>query len=149
MAEPDDDRVRTLSQRERALWMSLREAEAARAPLDLARLASRTGYAVNTVKTYLSKKLEGVLVFRTEKGWVVRGAARCSEERFATLMSQKAGVVQRALADVHSWRQVLRKVLYEGQRRGYHIGPHEEVLLESLREQEPPEPLQGSLFEES
>jgi hypothetical protein len=148
MSETTEEGARALSKREHALWMSLREAEGRRAPLDLQRLASRTGYAVNTVKTYLSKKLEGVLVFRTEKGWVVRGATRCSEERFATLMSQKAGVVQRALADVHSWRQVLRKVLYEGQRRGYHIGPHEEVLLESLREQEAPEPLQGSLFEE-
>jgi len=148
MSDTTEDGSRVLSKRERSLLVCLREAEAAAAPLDLQRLASRTGYAVNTVKTYLSKKLEGVLVFRTEKGWMVRGAARCSQERFATLMSQKAGVVQRALADVHSWRQVLRKVLYEGQRRGYHIGPHEEVLLESLREQEAPKPPQGTLFDE-
>ena len=148
MSGATDDGSRALSSRERALLMALREAETMRAGLDLTRLASRTGYAVNTVKTYLSKKLEGVLVFRTDEGWVVRGAARCSEERFSTLMSQKAGVVQRALADVHSWRQVLRKVLYEGQRRGYLIGPHEEVLLESLREQEAPQPQQGTLFDE-
>lgn len=149
MSETGDARSRTLSKRERALWLSLKEAEASKAPLDLQRLASRTGYAVNTVKTYLTKKLEGVLVFRTDKGWIVRGALRCSEERFSALMSQKAGVVQRALADVHSWRQVLRKVLYEGQRRGYHLGPHEEALLDSLREEETPEPAQGSLFGES
>ena len=79
VVESNQGGVRVLSERERALLLALREAEGAAAPLDVSALARRTGYAVNTIKTYLSKKLEGVLVFRERGGWIVRGALRCSE----------------------------------------------------------------------
>ncbi|MEZ4235726.1 MAG: hypothetical protein R3F59_06095 [Myxococcota bacterium] len=79
-----------------------------------------------------------MLVFREEDGWRVRGAVRCSHEAFARRMSQKAGTAGEALKTEEAWRAVLRKLLYEGQRRHYRLGREERELMEALRGDERP-----------
>jgi hypothetical protein len=139
---------RSLSERERILLMCLRESEAARQSVDLSQLAHKTGYTLTTIRTYFTKKLEGVLVFREDGAWVVRGARRCSEQAFARRMTQKAGAVQAALADQFIWRELVRKLLYEGQKRGYQLGPQERTLLKQMETPTVPQ-TQPGLFEGS
>ena len=139
---------RSLSERARILLACLREAEAARQPVDLTHLAQKTGYTLTTIRTYFTKKLEGVLVFREAGGWVVRGARRCSEQAFARRMTEKAGAVQAALADQFTWRELVRKLWYEGQKRGYQLGPDERALLKQMETPSVPQ-TQPGLFEGS
>ena len=138
--------ARELSDKETALLNALRAFEALDAPVDVARLAERSGYAQATIKTYFSKRLEGVLVFKERDGsWRVRGALKCTPEEFARRMSQKAGAAQNALETEDAWRQLLRKILYEGHRRGYRLGPEEAGLADKLRPK--PRRVQGDLFD--
>lgn len=139
---------RSLSERERILLMCLRACEAARQPVDLSQLAQKTGYTLTTIRTYFTKKLEGVLVFREDGEWVVRGSRRVSEQAFARRMSQKAGAVPAALADQSTWRELVRKLLYEGQKRGYQLGPQERGLLKQMETPTVPQ-TQPGLFESS
>lgn len=138
---------RALSERERILLQRLRALEASRQLVDLAELAENTGYSLSTIRTYFTKKLEGVLVFRESEGWVVRGAKQCSERAFAHRMTQKAGAVQTALAEQSTWRELVRKLLYEGQKRGYQLGPQERGLLRQMETPEVPR-TQPGLFGE-
>ena len=128
--------------------MCLRASEAARQPVDLSQLAQKTGYTLTTIRTYFTKKLEGVLVFRERGVWVVRGSRRVSEQAFARRMSQKAGAVPAALADQSTWRELVRKLLYEGQKRGYQLGPQERMLLKQMETPTVPQ-TQPGLFESS
>ncbi len=131
-----------------ALLQGLRAFEALDAPVDIAQLAEASGYASASIKTYFSKKLEGVLVFKERDGsWRVRGALKCTERDFARRMSQKAGAAQVALETEEAWRALLRKICYEGHRRGYRLGDEELALVEKLRPR--PRRRQGSLFESS
>jgi hypothetical protein len=122
-----------LSERQTALLIALRELERAGEPVDLHELARRTGYSEASVRTYFTKKLEGILVFRDDDGqWRVRGAVRCTQEQFARRMSQKAGAANDALKSEASWRAVVRKLLYEGQRRHYTLSREELDLIRPL-----------------
>ncbi|MCB9685356.1 MAG: hypothetical protein H6735_09980 [Alphaproteobacteria bacterium] len=126
-----------LSDRQLSLLEGLREAERSGHPIDVRSLARRAGYTESSVRTYFTKRLEGVLVFRDEEGqWRARGALRCSEEEFARRMSQKAGAANDALRTEEAWRAVVRKLLYEGQRRHYHLSREELELVEELTERE-------------
>jgi hypothetical protein len=125
--------ARSITKRERSLLHALRRAERAERVVSATELAAETGYAAATLKTYFSKKLEGALVFRHERGWRVKGAVACGEDVFARRMSQKAGAVGEALANEESWRQLTRKLLYEGQRRGYRLSEEEVTLALQLR----------------
>ncbi|MEQ1503885.1 MAG: hypothetical protein ABMB14_16710 [Myxococcota bacterium] len=147
MDSADDDEP--LSDRQRALLRGLREAETAAGPVDVEALATSSGYTASSIKTYFTKRLEGVLVFRDDEGrWRVRGAIRCSEDEFAKRMSQKAGASSDALRTEESWRAVLRKLLYEGQRRHYHLTREELELVRQVTAAAPPAVTdgQGSLF---
>ncbi len=148
------EEVDPLSERQLQLLEGLRGAERSGRPIDLAGLAERSGYTESSIRTYFTKKLEGVLVFRGEDGeWRARGAVRCSEEEFARRMSQKAGASNDALRTEEAWRAVVRKLLYEGHRRRYTLAREELELVEALRaaaRQAPPAeevPVQASLFE--
>ena len=128
-----------LSQRQTALLIGLREVERSGGPVDLRALARSTGYSESSIRTYFTKRLEGVLVFRDDQGgWRVRGALRCTEEEFARRMTQKAGAASEALKSQDSWRALLRKLLYEGQRRHYTLSREELELVEDLTEPELP-----------
>ncbi|MFT4621799.1 MAG: hypothetical protein ACI8PZ_000451 [Myxococcota bacterium] len=139
---------RELSDKETALLNGLRAFEALDALVDVGRLAERSGYAQASIRTYFSKKLEGVLVFKEAEGWRVRGALKCTPAEFARRMSQKAGSVQAALQTEDAWRRLLRKILYEGQRRGYRLGGEEAALVDKIRPRRPRVP-QGDLFDPS
>lgn len=135
-----DEEVEPLSDKQAALLVGLRDAERAGGKLDLARLARDSGYSESSVRTYFTKRLEGVLVFRDAAGgWRVRGALRCTEEEFARRLSQVAGAASEALKDQRSWRALVRKVLYEGQRRHYQLSREELDLVDALTP-EPPRP---------
>lgn len=148
----DDEEIEPLSGKQAALLVGLRDAERAGGRLDLNRLARDTGYSESSIRTYFTKRLEGVLVFRDEHGgWRVRGALRCTEEEFARRMSQKAGAASEALKDVRSWRALVRKLLYEGQRRHYTLSREELDLVADLTPEpsRPPTdeiPIQPDLF---
>ena len=120
-----DESEEELSDRQLALLEGLRDVERADEAVDIDALALRTGYSPSSIRTYFTKKLEGVMVFREEGEWRVRGAIRCKPETFARRMSQKAGASSDALRSQDSWRAVLRKLLYEGQRRHYRLGRQE------------------------
>ncbi|MEM6930262.1 MAG: hypothetical protein AAF602_25200 [Myxococcota bacterium] len=133
-----------LSERQRQLLRGLQEAERFGGPIDLAALAASTGYSESSIKTYFSKRLLGVLVHRDEDGaFVVRGALRCSEEAFGHRMSQKAQTASEALQSEDDWRELVRKLLREGSRRGYRLSEDEHVLIAELTDDEPSQP---SLF---
>ena len=136
-----------LNDKQRRLLVALREAERARRPLDLESVAAATGYSVSSIKTYFSKRLDGVLVSRGGDGsWVVRGAIACSEASFARRMSQKAGSATEALKSEEGWRELVRKLLYEGARRDYQLSEDELELVERLRPSPSAAPPQPSLF---
>jgi hypothetical protein len=63
-----------------------------------------------------------------------------SEEEFARKLSQKAGAANDALRSVEAWRAVVRKLLYEGQRRHYHLSREELDLVEAVTAAEPHRP---------
>lgn len=146
-----EDQDEPLSERQQALLEGLRAAERADVPVDVEVLAAATGYTASSIRTYFTKKLEGVLVFREGAEWRVRGAVRCTPEAFARRMSQKAGTAGEALRSEEAWRAVLRKLLYEGQRRNYRLGREERELVQELFGDETPAgpsspPVQSSLF---
>ncbi len=122
-----------LSARQQALLTALKSAETAGLPLDPASLAAETGYSPSSIRTYFTKKLDGVLVVRDQSGcWRARGALRCDATTFARHMSQNAGARGEALQTEAAWRTVVRKLLYEGQRRQYTLGPDEAQLATAL-----------------
>ncbi len=122
----------SLSDRQTALLIALRELERAAATVDFAELASATGYSEASVRTYFTKKLEGVLVFRDGSDWRVRGAVRCTQEAFAKRLSQKSGAANDALKSEESWRELVRKLFYEGKRRHYTLSREELDLVRAL-----------------
>lgn len=121
-----------LSGRQQALLEAMKAAEARGGAVDLDALAAATSYSVASIKTYFSKKLDGVLAFREGDSWRVRGAVRCSDAEFARHMTQKAGASGDALKTEAAWRVVVRKLLYEGKRRNYALGPDEAELALAL-----------------
>jgi hypothetical protein len=121
-----------LSDKQLQLLIALRELERSGELVDFAKLARATGYSESSVRTYFTKRLDGFVAFRGEDGWRVRGATRTSEETFAKRLSQKAGSANEALRTQESWRALVRKLLYEGQRRHYQLGPEERELIEGL-----------------
>jgi hypothetical protein len=123
-----------LSERQLQLLIALREVERSGKVVDFAKLAKATGYSESSVRTYFTKRLDGFLAFRDEEGWRIRGATRTSEESFAKRLSQKAGSANEALRSEASWRALVRKLLYEGQRRHYTLGREELDLIEGLGE---------------
>lgn len=130
--DPDEEES-GLSEKQLALLTGLREAERTNSAIDIAVLAARTGYTESSIRTYLTKRLEGVFVFRDAAGaYRVRGALRCTEQEFARRMTQKAGAANDVLRTQQSWRAVLRKLLYEGQRRHYQLAREELELIASV-----------------
>lgn len=122
-----------LSTKQLALLTGLREAEKNNEAVDLVALAARTGYTESSIRTYFTKRLDGVFVFRDAQGaYRVRGTLRCSEAEFARRMTQKAGAAGDVLRTEESWRAVLRKLLYEGQRRRYRLAREELELISSV-----------------
>lgn len=135
-----------LSTRQLALLEGLQDAERGGLPVDLTALATRSGYTESSIRTYFTKRLEGVLVFRDGDGWRVRGAVRCTSEDFAKRMSQKAGAASDVLRSEESWRAVLRKLLYEGQRRHYTLSREEIDLVGQLAPPPPRARIEEDLF---
>ncbi len=121
-----------LSDKQLQLLITLREIERAGEVVDFAKVARATGYSESSVRTYFTKRLDGFLAFRSEDGWHIRGATRTSEEGFGKRLSQKAGSANGALRTQESWRMLVRKLLYEGQRRHYLLGPEELDLIEAV-----------------
>ena len=133
--EDEDD---ALSDKQLALLNALRDTERTGLAADPRALAKASGYTESSVRTYFTKRLEGVLVFREEDGsFKVRGAIRCTGKEFARRMSQNSGAANDALRSEDSWRSVVRKLLYEGQRRHYQLSREE---LDLVAELTPPEP---------
>jgi hypothetical protein len=147
--EDEDD---ALSDKQLALLNALRDAERTGLEVDLRALARLSGYNESSIRTYFTKRLEGVFVFREADGsWRVRGAIRSTEEEFGRRMSQKAGAANDALKSADSWRSVVRKLLYEGQRRHYELSREELDLVAELTPEEPRPrtdeiPIQPTLF---
>lgn len=130
-----------LSDRQRQLLHGLREAERSGGEIDVSALAAATGYSASSIRTYFSKRLLGVIVHRDEQGrFVARGAVRCSEEAFAHRMSQKAQTAGEALQSQEAWREVVRKLLREGSRRGYRLSADELLLVDELSAAPDPQP---------
>jgi len=126
-----------LSDKQRNLLLALRHFEEEELPVDIADLAVRTTYSEASIRTYFNKKLEGVLVFRDEDGWRVEGALRCAERVFARHMTQKAGSAADAVKTEAAWQMAVRKLLYEGHKRGYGLGPEESALIDRLEGKQP------------
>jgi len=122
-----------LSEKQRALLHALRDIEEEDRPVDIPDLAARTSYSEASIRTYFTKKLEGVLVFREASGWRVEGARRCAERAFARHMTQKAGSAADAVRTEDAWQMAVRKLLYEGLKRGYTLGDDERAVLDRLR----------------
>lgn len=141
-----EDEDEPLSVRQLALLTALREAEQS-GQVDLRALAERAGYTESSIRTYFTKRLEGVLVFRADDGsWRVRGAIRCTGKEFARRMSQNSGATNDTLRSEEAWRSVVRKLLYEGQRRHYRLAREElELVAELTPEPEPSEPIADDL----
>ncbi|MEN0065388.1 MAG: hypothetical protein AAGA48_24800 [Myxococcota bacterium] len=136
-----------LSERQHQLLLDLRQTERDGTPIDVPALAASTGYSESSIRTYISKRLLGALVHRDEDGaFVVRGALRCTEEAFAHRMSQKAQTAAEALQSEDAWRELVRKLLREGSRRGYSLSDDERVLLDELFDDDELGPTQPSLF---
>jgi len=141
-----------LSDKQVALLIALRELERDGEVVDFGRLAKQTGYSEASVRTYFTKRLEGFVAFRTDEGWRIRGAVRTTEEAFARRMSQKAASANDALKTEDSWQSLIRKLLYEGQRRRYRLSREEMEIIEVLAPSEAPRPsteeveIQPSLF---
>jgi transcriptional antiterminator len=127
-----------LSQKQRALLLALREIEEANEPVDIAALALQTAYSEASIRTYFNKKLEGVLVFRDDKGWKVDGALRCAERVFARHMTQKSGSAADTVKTEEAWQLAVRKILYEGMKRSYTLGPEERAIIDRLEGRDPP-----------
>lgn len=121
-----------LSDKQTALLIALRELERSGTAVDFAALAKATGYSEASVRTYFSKRLEGFVAFRDGEGWRIKGATKITEEAFARRLSQKATGGNEALKTEDDWRRLVRKLLYEGQRRHYHLGREELELVETL-----------------
>jgi hypothetical protein len=137
----DDTEDGACSDRQLRLLEGLREAERHGRPAEPRALARAAGYTESSVRTYFSKRLEGVILFRDEQGaWRVRGAIRMSEEEFARKLSQKIGGANDALRTEDGWRSLVRKLLYEGQRRRYRLAREELDLVEALASRPSPEP---------
>jgi len=126
--------VRTLREKEQLLLEALRQRERDGIDASIDGVAADTGYAASTIKTYFSKKLDGFIVTRTERGdYKVRGALDCTEEQFARRMSQKEGDTLRVdLETLSGWRGAVRRLLNEGKRRGYQLGEHEVEMAMDL-----------------
>ncbi len=127
-----------LSEKQRALLLALRQIEEAEESVDISALAAVSGYSEASIRTYFTKKLEGVLVFRDEDGWRVEGARRCAERVFARHMTQKAGSAADALKTEEAWQMAIRKLLYEGMKRKYALSPEERAIIDRLDGKEPP-----------
>jgi len=136
-----------LSDKQVALLIALRELERAGSVVDFAALAKATGYTEASVRTYFTKRLEGFVAFRGEDGWRIRGAVRTTEEAFARRLSQKAASANDALKTQGSWQLLVRKLLYEGQRRHYQLS-HEELELIEVLTPAAPEPRRLTTEEE-
>ena len=122
-----------LSEKQRALLLALRDIENDDSPMiDIPALAAKSGYSEASIRTYFTKKLEGVLVFRHGDGWRVEGATRCAERAFARHMTQKAGSAADSLQTEEAWQMAVRKLLYEGHRRSYNLGPEENAILDRI-----------------
>jgi len=121
-----------LSEKQLQLLIALRELERSGDVVDFGRLARASGYSESSVRTYFTKRLDGFVAFRDAEGWRIKGATRTSEEAFGKRLSQKAGSANEALRTQESWRALVRKLLYEGQRRHYLLGPEELDLIEGL-----------------
>jgi len=143
-----------LSDKQRALLHALREVEAEDRRVDIQELAEKSSYSEASIRTYFTKKLEGVLVFRDTQGWRVEGAMRCAERAFARHMTQKAGSTADAVKTEDAWQMAVRKLLYEGLKRGYRPGDEERAILARLDGVIPlprrpaPAPSQTKLFDD-
>lgn len=121
-----------LSDKQLSLLIALRELERSGGAVDFPKLAKATGYSESSVRTYFTKRLDGFIAFRDEAGWKIRGATRTTEEAFARRLSQKAGSANEALKSETAWRSLVRKLLYEGQRRHYRLSREEMDLIDGL-----------------
>lgn len=137
MSEPEEE---PLSEKQAALLVALREIERRGEVVDFSALARSTGYSDSSIRTYFTKRLEGVIVFRHGDDWHVKGALKFTEEAFGRRMSQKATAAAESLRTEASWRALLRKLLYEGARRHYHLSDEELELVDDLRPLPAPAP---------
>ncbi|MSP93590.1 MAG: hypothetical protein EXR79_17660 [Myxococcales bacterium] len=114
-------RIRQLRDRERRLLVLLRTCEERGARFRPDAVAAEIGYKPATVKTYASKKLDGWLLTREHDGaYRVRGAIVCTDEEFATRMSQKeTDSDSGGPTNEDEWRDNVRSLLHVGLNRGY------------------------------
>lgn len=91
-----------------------------------------TGYAADTLRTYLSKNLRGVWVTAVdERHCKVHDFDGVSPVAFADAMSQNTRL---AFDDEHEWRAQLKRLLAQGVQHGY---PVASTVRELIREIEP------------
>ena len=134
-----------LSDKQVALLIALRELERADKVVDFGKLARQTGYSEASVRTSFSKRREGFVAVREAPGWRIRGATKTTEEAFARRLSQKAASGNDALKTEASWQALVRKLLYEGQRRHYQLSREELEIIEVLTPESTARPITDEL----
>jgi hypothetical protein len=96
----------------------------------LPQAAEASGLSVVSVKTYVSKKLEGRWVEATDdQHYKVHGLLRISSREFERAMSQKA---DSAFGGLGSWRAQLRNLLQLGIEHGYPVATVVSDVLNDL-----------------
>jgi hypothetical protein len=104
---------------QRKLFEFLRECETSRRAFTVQQAAEASGLSIASLKTYVSKKLEGRWVEATDdQHYKVRGLLKVSSRDFEHAMSQKADP---AFADIAEWRFQIRSLLQLGTERGYPV----------------------------
>jgi hypothetical protein len=104
---------------QRKLFEFLRACETSRRTFTLRQAAEASGLSVVSVKTYVSKKLEGRWVEATDdQHYKVHGLLKISSRDFEHAMSQKADSAFGGLGD---WRAQMRNLLQLGIEHGYPV----------------------------
>lgn len=104
---------------QRRLFEFLRACETSRRTFTLAEAAEESGLSVVSVRTYVSKKLEGRWVEATDdQHFKVQGILKISSGDFEHTMSQKAAT---SFAGLGQWRTQMRNLVQLGVEHGYPV----------------------------
>jgi hypothetical protein len=104
---------------QRKLFEFLRACETSRRTFTLGQAAEASGLSVVSVRTYVSKKLEGRWVEATDgQHYKVHGVLKISSRDFEHAMSQKADSV---FGGPDVWRAQMRNLLQLGVDSGYPV----------------------------
>lgn len=115
---------------QRKLFEFLRACETSRRTFTLPQAAEASGLSVVSVRTYVSKKLEGRWVEATDdQHFKVHGLLKISSRDFEYVMSQKANM---SFAGLGEWRAQLRNLVQLGVEHGYPVASIVAELMNEL-----------------